>query len=250
MSEAEQLEAELPETEEKKEEEKHDGFIALDKHQKDVNVQHKRFRDEERGRVSEKGRADNLQKELNELKSKQAEVEIPPVPDKYSENYEAEMVTRDSAITQQAEQNAANESVDAQRKETEEAREAEKNTAIEKSIAVFDSNTVTHGLNPANVKVAADTVIENGISEMFQDVLLEDPDGPLFVQYLASHPIEAEEMNRMSTLQLINHLNSEIRPKALLLKPKTSNAPDPPVVLDGGGAPESKESWEEGARYE
>ncbi len=70
------------------------------------------------------------------------------------------------------------------------------------------------------------------------------------VQYLATNPVETDEINRMTTLQRVNHLNKEVRPKALLLKPTTSNAPDPPIVLDGGGAPETKETWEKGAVYE
>lgn len=229
--------------------ETHDGFIALDKHQKDVNVQHKRFRDEERGRVKQEARADGLQKEIDELKGQQAEVVIPPVPDKYSETYEADIATRDDAITRLAEQNAANEQAVAQRKEKDEARLAEDDTALQQRVAVFDSNMVGHGLKPAEVKAAADTVIGYGISTTFTDILLEDKDGPLLVQYLAENPIEAEEMNRMSTLVLVNHLNGEIRAKALLLKPQTSNAPPPPEVVTGGGAPETKEEWEKGAVY-
>lgn len=231
-------------------EETHDGFIALDKHQKDVNVQHKRFRDEERGRVKEKERADAAEKELEELRGQNAEVVIPPVPDQYSETYQADIIARDEAITRQAEQNAADANAAAERKQKDEARLAEQNEAIEKNVATFDSNMVTHGLNPATVKAAADTVIGYGISTQFQDVLLEDKDGPLIVQYLAANPIEAEAMSRMSTLSLVNHLNSDIRAKALLLKPQTSNAPPPPDVLSGGGAPETKEAWEKGAVYE
>ncbi len=229
--------------------ETHDGFIALDKHQKDVNVQHKRFRDEERGRVKERDRADKADAELETLKGQQAEVVIPPVPDKYSDTFDTDIAARDEAITRQAEQTAATENAAAERKAKDEARLAEDETVLQKRVAVFDSNMVGHGLKPAEVKAAADTVIGYGISTTFTDILLEDKDGPLLVQYLAENPIEAEEMNRMSTLALINHLNGEIRAKALLLKPQTSNAPDPPIVLDGGGAPETKEEWEKGAVY-
>lgn len=231
-------------------EETHDGFIKLDKHQKDVNVQHKRFRDEERGRVKERDRADGLQKEIDELKGQGAEIVIPPVPDKYSETFDADIKARDEAITAKAEQSAATERQTAERKTRDDARLAEADKAIEDNVAKFDSNMVGHGLNPVEVKTAVDSVIANGISTSFQDVLLEDKDGPLMVMYLKANPIETEKINRMSTLALVNHLNDEVRPKALLLKPQTSNAPDPPIVLDGGGAPETKENWEKGAVYE
>jgi len=87
-------------------EESHDGFIRVDKHQKDVNVQHKKFRDEERGRVKAEERADSVQKELDDLNAKNATVEIPPVPDQHSETYAADVVTRDEAIRKQADQDA------------------------------------------------------------------------------------------------------------------------------------------------
>jgi len=231
-------------------EETHDGFIRVDKHQKDVNVQHKKFRDQERSRVEAEKRADSIQKELDELKGQNATVAIPPVPDQYSETYAADVASRDDAIRKQADQDAAQQRQEAQRKEKDEARVASENQAINKRIAEFDSNMVTHGLNPVETKAAADTVIAYGISNTFQDVLLEDPDGPLFVTYLSQNPVELGEMNGMSTLQLVNHLNGDIRQKASLLKPQTSNAPEPPITLSGGGVPEMKEGWEKGAKYD
>jgi len=230
--------------------ETHEGFIGLDKHQKEVNHQHRKFRDEERDRVKAEERASTAEKQLEELKQKQAVVEIPPVPDQYSETYQEDIRARDEAIAAQTKQNAANETAVAERKTKDEARVADENVALEKRVAAFDSNMVTHGLNPVETKTAADTIINYGISDTFQDILLEDPDGPLFVNYLSQNPVELEEMNRMTTLQLVNHLNSDIRAKASLLKPKTSNAPNPPLTLRGGGAPEQKESWEQGAVYE
>lgn len=233
-----------------KDEETHDGFINLDKHQLDVNRQHKKFRDEERARVKESERADTAEKALEELQVKQAKVVIPPVPDKYSDTFEADIKERDEAIAKQSTQDAANEVAAAERQKKDDARKTEAEKALTKRVTGFDSNMVSHGLNPVETKTAADTVIGYGISDAFQDVLLEDPDGPLFVQYLAANPVELEEMNRMSVFQLVNHMNGDIRQKALLLKPKTSNAPDPPLKIKGGGAPEQREDWEKGAVYE
>ncbi len=238
------------ETEQTEEKETHDGFIDLESHQKDVNVQHKRFRDEERGRVKERDRADAAEKELDELKGKQAEVVIPPVPNRDSETYEADVKDRDDAIAAKATQTADNEQAQAKRKEEDEARQVEDSAALNKRVATFDSNLAGHGLKAAEVKAAAEAVIGFGISNTFQDILLDDKDGPLMVKYLEDKPLEAEQMNAMSTMELVNHLNTEVRPKALLLKPQTSAAPDPPVVLDGGGAPETPEPWEKGAVYE
>lgn len=238
------------EQQDQQDEETHDGFISLGKNQEQVNRQHKKYKDEERLRVKESERADAAEKTLEELKGKQAEVGIPPVPDRYSDSFEADIKERDDAIAAQTKQSAATEVAAAERQKKDDARKTEEEKALIKRVADFDTNMVSHGLNPVETKAAADTVIGYGISTAFQDVLLEDPDGPLFVQYLAANSVELEEMNRMSVFQLVNHMNGDIRQKALLLKPKTSNAPDPPLKIKGGGAPEQREDWEKGAQYE
>ena len=231
-------------------EETHDGFIALDKHQKDVNVQHKKFRDEERGRVAAEERASGLQGELDELKGSQTVVEIPAVPDRYSDTYDADMATRDTAIMAKAEQDAELTRQAQARKEKDEALIAEADQTLLKRVDVFGENTAELGLNLDATKKAVDFIAAYGINDNFRDILLEDSDGPLFTQYLAENPIEIEKMNSMSVLQLVNHINSDVRAKASLLKPQTSNAPDPPITPSGGGAPEPKEDWEEGAKYD
>lgn len=230
--------------------ETHEGFVSFESRDKDVNVQHKKFRDEERGRVAAEGRLSTVETELEALKAKNAEVVVPPVPDPLSETYAADVQTRDDAITAKAGNEAEQVRLTEDRKKEDEARVAKARKADDKLVATFDANMVAHGLNPTEVKDAVNTIIDYGISESFKDVLLEDPDGALFSMYLKQNPIELEAMNGMSTLQLVNHLNGDIRAKASLLKPQTSDAPDPPIVLDGGGAPESKEDWEEGAKYE
>jgi hypothetical protein len=230
--------------------ETHEGFIALDRHQKDVNVQHKKFRDTERLLSKSDERANSLAKELEELKSSSVDLTIPPVPDQYSDNFETDIAKRDEAVKRKAEYDAQQERIAADQKRQDDAKVAESNTREQEQIATFDKNMVTLGLNPIEVKAAADTILGYGISDGLSDFILEDPDGPLLVQYLKDNPVELESMNSMSTLSLYNHINADVRAKASLLKPKTSNAPNPPIVLDGGGAPESPESWEKGAVYE
>ena len=228
----------------------HEGFIAMDKHQKDVNVQHKRFRDEERSRVKQQERADALQAQVDEINANQARVVVPPVPDKYSDSFDHDIAERDAAISAQAEQNAINQQAVATRQRAENEKRAEENLAIDARVATFDKSVVTNGLSADEVKAAAESLISSGISNTFQDILLDDQDGPLLVKYLDNNPLEAEQMNGMGVAALVNHINTEVRPKAMKLKPRTSNAPEPPIVLTGGGAPQTKESWEEGAIYE
>ncbi len=226
---------------------KHEGFISDDKHAQRIGVQHKKFRDEER-------RANDLETKLGEATKRLdaveiKEVEVPPVPDPLSETYTEDVQKRDAAIQQKSELDAGIARKAEEGRQKDEARVTQDEEDLKQRIAGFDTNTVTHGLNPIEVKQAADTVIANGLSDMFSDMLLEDPDGPLLVAYLKDKPVEQDEMNRMSPLQLVTHLN-EIRPKASLLKPQTSNAPNPPIVLSGGGVEELEDPLLKGAKFE
>lgn len=226
------------------------GFIKEEDHQKRINVQHKKYRDEERARVAAEEKAAKLAAEIEELRVKSLDLTIPPVPDPYADDFQEQVKRRDEAIRLNAEHEAKQARLAEQKKQEEAARASSQEEQIKAKVQGFDSNMVKHGLNPIEVKQASEMVLSYGISETFEDVLLEDPDGPLFVAYLAKNPLEIEELKGMSTLQLVNHLNGDIRQKASLLKPHTSQAPAPPLTLEGGGVPELQESWEKGAKYE
>ena len=226
------------------------GFIKEEDHQKRINVQHKKYRDEERARVAAEEEKAKLAAELEELRSKSVDLTIPPVPDPYADDFDDQVKRRDEAIRLNAEHQVQQKRLAEQKEKDEAARVAKEDEAYKAKVAGFESNLVKHGLDPSEVTEASKTVLSYGISETFQDVLVEDDDGPLFVAYLANNPLELEEMKGMSTLQLLNHLNGDIRQKASLLKPQTSRAPDPPITLQGGGVPELQESWEKGAKYE
>lgn len=227
-----------------------DGFVPKEENDRQVGFQHKKFRDEERLRIKTEEELKEAKRRLSELQPKVDDVVIPPVPDPNSETFAEDVVKRDEAIARKA-QLAANEQIQAkQRQDGEAERAAQVEAAIAEKVKGFDTNMVAHGLNPNETKAAADAVIQYGISDNFQDILLEDPDGPLFVQYLAKNPLELEQMNGMSPLQLVNHLNGDMRTKAALLKPKTSAAPAPPITLEGGGVGEVTEDFEKGVVYE
>lgn len=226
------------------------GFIPLDKHQKDVNVQHKKWRDEERQHAKARERAEKAERELADFKSTQAEHQIPPPPDPYSTSYADDVATRDEAIRQHAENEAAVKQAEGdQLREKEASTERERVTETER-ISAFDANTLSLGLDPAGTKKAADTVIDYGISATLANHVMEDPDGPLMVQYLSENPVVLDELNGLTPYQLNIRITDDIRAKASLLKPQTSNAPAPPQTVKGGGVPEQKESWEAGAKYE
>lgn len=226
------------------------GFIALDKHQKDVNVQHKKFRDEEREHVKARARADKAETELAEMRAEQAQTDIPPPPDPYSATFAEDIATRDDAIRLQAQQDAQIKTAEDDQLREKEAGAARDTEAARERVQIFDKNMLALGLDPIATKSAADKVVEYGVTPTLEAHILEDPEGPLMVTYLAQNPVELEELNGLSAYQLATRINGDIRAKAALLKPQTSNAPDPPDTVTGGGVPEQSESWESGAKYE
>lgn len=226
-----------------------DGYIKAEHAQKDINRQHKKFRDEERARKKLETEHERTVRELNELKEKAEKVEIPPLPDPYSETYAEEIAARDEAIKRQTVQDAAMQNAQKENERAEQARAEQDELALQEKVASFDSNMVQLGLNPLEVKKAADTVIEFGASDLVQDVILEDVEGPLITQYLANNPVELDRLNGMSALQLIRHIDDNVRPQASLLRPKTSKAPDPPEQLSGGGVQELEDPLLKGAKF-
>ncbi len=222
------------------EEEKHEGFVKADDSQKDINKQHKKFRDEERGHVKTQAELDSVNKELADLKAQSVDTTIPPLPDKYAEDFDQQMQVRDDAIKRSTAHDAEQTRLEDASKEKEKEQTDQQESVLREQISTFDANMVQIGLNPAETKAAATTIADYGVTDVLQEILLTDEEGPLMVHYLASNPVQLEELNGMSALQLVNYLTTEVKPKASLLRPKTSEAPDPPITLSGGGVKETQ----------
>ena len=227
-----------------------DGFIPVEENQRQVNKQHRKYRDAEREAKQAKAEADKLKQELEELKAQSVDLTVPPIPDPYSENFEEQVRVRDEAIARKTKHEAAQSDLEKRAKQNEQDALESQKAEEAKQVEAFDANMVTLGLNPIEVKQAAETLLDYGLSDTLQDIVLEDSDGPLFVQYLANNPLELESLNGMSALQMVKVLDSDIRQKASLLKPKTSRAPDPPETLTGGGVTELEDPLLKGARFE
>lgn len=226
-----------------------EGYVSIEDNTHQVNKQHKKYRDEERARVAAEKKAADLEAELKELKLKSVDMTIPPIPDQYDPDYEAKIQARDEKIKAVAAHEVSVSSLESQQKDHELEAKNSQIEAKNAKVAGFDSNMVTLGLNPIELKKAADTVVDYGISETLEDAVLEDPEGPLMVQYLANNPLRLEEINRMTPFQAYKALE-EIRPQAQLLKPRTSQTPEPPEILSGGGAGEIEHPSLKGVTFE
>lgn len=217
--------------------------------QKAINKQHAKFREEER-------RANQLEKEKNELKDKlsaieaeRGEVVIPPMPDQYDADFDAQMEARDKAIANKATLEAnKNATLDAQNANLKTASDNE--TARKQDLVnSFDSRIVKLGLNPTEVKSAVEVVVDYGLTGDIGEFILSQEDGPLITQYLASNPILLDELRGMSAIQAAFKIEKEVRPAAASLKPQASNTPDPAETLSGRGAGETVDPLIAGATF-
>ena len=226
-----------------------EGYVSLEDNNHQVNKQHKKFRDEERARLKAEEKAATLEKELEELRAKSVDLTIPPMPDPLDENFDEKVRLRDEKIKAVSAHEVELSQKEQQAKDHEQEAKNSQIEAKDAQVAAFNAQTVTLGLNPQEIGKAAKAVVEYGISEVLEDAVLEDPDGPLLVQVLASNPVKLHELNSMTAFQAFKALE-EMRPQALLLKPKNSQAPDPPDILSGGGVGEIEDPLLKGVTYE
>ena len=102
----EEVSAETATAEQPEQEKTPEGYIKADESQRQVNKQHRKYRDEERARKRVEAEAEQLRKELEDIKAKQEAVEVPPVPDPYSDDFAQKLEERERAISRKAEQDA------------------------------------------------------------------------------------------------------------------------------------------------
>jgi hypothetical protein len=218
--------------------------------QKAINKQHAKFREQER-------RADELEKERNVLKDKleaaeaeKGDVEIPPIPDSFDEDFEEKLKLRDEAVTQKARQDAAKESVLDQQTASKEAAKRAEDERFTVVVTNYNAQVTKLGLNAEEVRIAGDTVVQNGIDAQLAEYILGDKDGPLITQYLANNPVVQDELRNLPPIQAAMKIDSVIRPAASTMKPQASNAPDPSDILEGRGAGEQVNPLIKGATFE
>ncbi len=227
-----------------------EGFIKAEDAQKDINKQHRKYRDEQRAKKKIEAEAERLRKENEELKASTIDTTVPPIPDPYDEDYQEKIRLRDEAIQRKTAHDERLKQLEADQTRNEEAKRAEQDKRDQEMLDTFNSNLVKTGLNPVEVQNAAKTLVEWGTPDAIQDALLLDDDGPLIATYLTSNPLEFDALMGMSVLQQGKFLDEKIRPKASLLRPQTSKAPDPPVTLTGGGVQELEDPLLKGAKFE
>ena len=206
--------------------------------QKAINKQHAKYREEERKRIQAEDEAGKLREKLEKLEAEKSVVDIPAIPDPYDDNYEEQLRIRDEAIMRKATQDAQQQSVIAQQDAQKEVAQKAEQERLNTLVSGYDGQIAKLGLNPEEVRVAGDKVVEYGISADLAEFILQQEDGPLITQYLSKNPVALDDLRHMSVIDGAFKVSSDIRKAASTLKPQASQTPDPTETLTGRGAGE------------
>lgn len=171
---------------------------------------------------------ERMQRELQQYKKEpEPPKEVPPPsadpvtdPDVYAQQVRA----REQYIKDQVKF----ESESQQRKQQSEANEQRKQ---EQLLTTYNKNMARLKVSPEDLKKAADTVTQYGISKELTEFLLEDDDGPAIVKYLHGNVDVLADLVSMSPVKAAAFIERSIRGK-LNAKP-ISKAPPPPTKVSG-----------------
>lgn len=203
-----------------------------------INKQHKRFRDEERGHQDTKTQLQEAQQKLTALQADQPEPIIPPMPDSFDDNFDELVKQRDAAIVAVTQHNTQQGIAAQTAQSAENDRALEGQRQAQADADTLSTNAVKQGIKIEDLNVAAAKVGEYHLDPALVVELMTNEDGPVMIAHLAANPMELDALRQLPLGQAFGVLHGKIRTAAQALKPKTSDAPDPPELLGGDGKPE------------
>lgn len=200
-------------------------------------------------------KAEKLQKELDELRAKQTSDKPPVVPDiknafELTDQELAQRIAeRDKAIQARAEWDANQRAQQQAMEQAKLSAEQAKIEALNKDIDTYRGRATTFGIKPEELQEAGNRVAQFGIHDDVVQFILGDEHGPLITKYLSRNPNELDELSRLNSAQAAVRIDKLVRGKALALKPKVTETPDPADRPRGSGS-SPKQRGPQGASFE
>ena len=209
-----------------------------------INKKHRELMEERRQREAAEAR-------IQELEAKQQQTqrpEIPPLPDPYDEDFDAQMHARDRKILEVARYDAQQAALNEQHQQQQLQRQQQEKQQLETLATTYAQRAAKLKISPAALKDAGETVAAIGIDQQIVEHILQDERGPLITKYLADNPDELERMQTMTPVRAAVYLETTVKGK-INGGVRRVNVPEPPETLSGGGATK-RERGPKGARYE
>ncbi len=220
--------------------------------EKKYSKQHWKMKEEERKREAAEQKIKELENRLNT--QQQQQIKIPPVPDPYDDNFEAQMIEREKAIRQAAAHDAEQKfRAEQQQQLQQQAALKAQQEAAEKTRKVYET-AVKYGINQDELQIAENRVASfiprTHSGEMLANYILEHEQSPLVIKYLGDNTMEAEKIAGMNPIKAAQYIDSTIVKRAQSLKPRISKAPEPVKSPSGRGAPKSENRFLKGVVME
>lgn len=183
-------------------------------------------------------RAESLQQELEEVRSKLPQdqrPEIPKAPDPWAPDFEELLEKREEAIRAQIRWDAEHEYRQQQEQRILQQQQKEWAQNIQTAQQSYNQRAQTLGLDQAELQQAANTVAQFGVPFELVEYVLEDDLGPAITLHLANNVSDLEKIRSMHPVKAAAYIAGTIKPG---LKPRERKpaAPAPTDTLKGAGA--------------
>jgi multidrug efflux pump subunit AcrA (membrane-fusion protein) len=186
---------------------------------------------------------DELRAQLQETQAKlpkESEPEVPPIPDRYDfdddTQYQQAVAKRDDAIQKRAEYQARQRlAQEADQAKQLEAQQAEYQAQQERVSGYIETGK-SFGIDQSDL-IRQGQEVGQHLSDDLQNHIAVDSHGPLITDYLHKNVLELEKVRSMSPMEAAVYIATEVKPKLSSTR-KTTTAPKPANIVDGGGAPD------------
>jgi small-conductance mechanosensitive channel len=199
--------------------------------------------------------AEALQRQLEDVQArlpKQERPQVPEAPDPFAisdEEYRRQLSQRDEAVSKAAAYDAQQQYLQQQQYQLAEQARQKQQEVLNSKIENYASRATKMGIKPEELQVAGATVSNFGIQDELVSFIIEDDHGPLITKYLSQNLTELDNLRSMSPIQAAIRITNEIKPKAVALKRKVNQAPDPVDTPQGAGI-SPKPKGPKGATFE
>lgn len=188
-------------------------------------------------------RADRAERELAILKGQQQnqieEPKIPEFPDRYSlsdQEFEDALKARDEALRKHADWRYVQEQTVQQQTALQQEQTNKFVETVNAEVEKYTARATTYGIDSGQLKKIGENIGAYGLDGRVVLEILSDEDGPLIAKYLSDYPADLEKVSKMDAVQAVSFIERTVRPKAVQLKPKTTQAPNPATRVEGGKA--------------
>jgi hypothetical protein len=177
--------------------------------------------------------AETLRRRLEELEARipqQGRPVVPESPDPFALSdveYRQKLVQRDQAIREAAAWEAQQQALQWQRQQAQFEQQQRQQERQQAEVVAYADRAKKLGVAAAELQEAGTLVAGYGIDPALVEMILADDHGPLLTKYLAKNQLELERLVQMPITMAAVRLATDLKSKAVAMKPKVTKTPDP-----------------------